>query len=207
MYNVENNNYERGVHMNLKQIQVKRWMKQYFTKGILKELLIYGGIIFFCVYINPNYVAARTDVDGFSMEGTLNDKDTLFMEKISYHFRNPERFDIVIFMPDIEDKDLLYIKRIIGLPGETIQIIAGEVYIDGKQLQSDVYGSAKIDVSGVATEPFLIPDGEYFVMGDNRVGGKSYDSRYKAIGTINKDQIVGRAAVRIFPFESIRLFN
>ena len=89
----------------------------------IKEFLIYVVIIVFCATLFPKYVIRRTQVDGNSMETTLQDKDDLIVEKVTYHFKDPDRFDIITFYPKGRNAKEYYIKRVIGLPGETIQII------------------------------------------------------------------------------------
>lgn len=110
-------------------------------KGILKELfsmLMYLAMVLIFTFLVVNYVGQRTQVSGASMEYTLSDKDNLIVDKISYRFKKPERFDIIVF-PYQHAPDTYYIKRIIGLPGETVQILAGNIYINGEVLEES-YG-------------------------------------------------------------------
>ena len=118
------------------------------------------------------YVMQQVSVDGSSMEEALNDGDRLMMNKLVYRFDTPKRFDIVIF--PFED-DVFLVKRVIGLPGETVQIIDGYVYINGEFLQNDIYCENLIENAGIAKEPLTLADDEIFVMGDNR--NHSMDSR------------------------------
>ncbi|HIT89770.1 MAG TPA: signal peptidase I [Candidatus Merdenecus merdavium] len=145
------------------------------------------------------YVGQRTQVSGQSMEDTLHDKDNLIVDKITYRFKDPKRFDIIVF-PYRYQKDTFYIKRIIGLPGETVMIEDGIIYINGEPLEED-YGKEVIEDSGRAGELITLGDDEYFVMGDNR--NHSKDSRATDVGNIKGDEIVGRAWVRIWPFNKI----
>ncbi len=161
------------------------------------EWIIYIGIIILSVYLITTFVVIRTDVSGESMENTLHDKDSLLVEKVTYYFNDPERFDIIVF-PYQHDTDVFYIKRIIGLPGETVQIIDGYVYIDGELLEEDVYGKEVIANAGLAHEPILLGPGEYFVLGDNR--NHSSDSRSVDVGNIRRNNIEGQAWLRIWPF-------
>ena len=134
------------------------------------------------------------------MEPALSDGDNLIVDKISYRFHDPERFDIIIF-PYQWEPNTYYIKRIIGLPGETIQIDdEGNIYIDGKVLQEH-YGLERIKNPGSAREPITLGEDEYFVLGDNR--NNSEDSRFTQVGVIHRDDIVGRAWLRIYPFDRI----
>lgn len=177
--------------------------KEEKKSGALREILsMIGWILFiFClVFLVTTYVGQRTRVEGHSMEPALSDGDNLIVDKISYRFHDPERFDIIIF-PYQWEPNTYYIKRIIGLPGETIQIDdEGNIYIDGEVLQEH-YGLERIKNPGSAREPITLGEDEYFVLGDNR--NNSEDSRFTQVGIIHRDDIVGRAWLRIYPFDRI----
>lgn len=167
-------------------------------------ICLYGGIFFLASYVIPTYVCGKVTVDGNSMLNTLHDGDHLLNEKVTYYFSEPKRFDIVIVTPytvaaRAGQEDDYWVKRIVGLPGETIQIRGGQIYINGELLKEDVYGSGEIGYAGIAAEEYTIPEGEYFLMGDNRVGRRSYDSRYEEIGTFSREQMVGKVVFRISP--------
>ena len=165
------------------------------------QLVTYILVIFVITFLILHFVGQRTMVSGSSMEDTLSDGDNLIVEKISYRFNDPERFDIIIFPYKYATKPTYYIKRIIGLPGETVYIDAeGNIFINGELLE-EKYGLATIMNPGRAAEPITLGDDEYFVMGDNRNG--SEDSRFNDVGNIKRDDIVGRAWVRIYPFNEI----
>ena len=169
-------------------------------KRIGKEILsfvLYFVIVIAAMLLIIHYVGQRTEVSGSSMENTLSDGDNLIVDKISYRFHEPERFDIIVF-PYKYEEDTYYIKRIIGMPGETVQIRDGYVYIDGKRLTSDIYGKEKIKDPQTAAEPVTLGDDEYFVMGDNR--NHSMDSRDPGVGVLTRKDLIGRAWVRIYPF-------
>ena len=146
-------------------------------KGLI-EVLFYIVLVFGVSFLLTTYVGQRTRVNGESMYPTLHDDDNLIVDKISYRFRDPKRYDIIVF-PYKYEEDTYYIKRIIGMPGETVQIRDGYVYIDGKRLTSDIYGKEKIKDPQTAAEPVTLGDDEYFVMGDNR--NHSMDSRLSLI--------------------------
>ena len=167
-------------------------------KGIIKELLAWLAMIAVVVaatYLVVTFVGQRTQVSGESMETTLSDGDHLIVDKISYRFRDPERYDIVVFPYRLEE-NTYYIKRISGLPGETVQIVDGYVYINGVQLDEH-YGNEIMEKPGIAAEPVTLGEDEYFVLGDNR--NNSQDSRTASVGVIHRDEILGRAWVRIWP--------
>ena len=167
-------------------------------KSILKELMgwiVYIIIIVALAWVIITFVGQRTQVSGHSMETTLSHGDQLIVDKISYRFRDPDRYDIVVFPYQYEEKTY-YIKRIIGLPGETVQIVDGYVYIDGQQLDEH-YGNEVMLDPGIAEEPVTLGDDEYFVLGDNR--NNSQDSRAENVGVIHRDDLLGRAWIRIWP--------
>ncbi len=171
--------------------------------GAVREtvnFLLYIFIVFLITYLVIHYVGQRTQVSGTSMEYTLSDGDNLIVDKISYRFQKPERFDIIVF-PFRYEEDTYYIKRIIGLPGETVQIdAAGTIFIDGEALEES-YGREIMLDAGQAAEPIKLGDDEYFVLGDNR--NASSDSRDPRVGVVYGKDIIGRALLRIYPFDNI----
>ena len=169
----------------------------------MKEFLdttIYIAVVCLAVFLILHFVGQRTVVRGDSMEPTLTNGENLIMDKISYRFSNPERFDIIIFPgPEEYGEHPYYIKRIIGLPGETVQIKDGLVYIDGRQLSEDVYGITDfIEEAHDAERPIALKEDEYFCLGDNRP--VSYDSRYPEVGPVERSEIIGKVWIRIWPF-------
>ena len=172
----------------------------------LREVLgwiVYIIIVICATYLIVTYVGQRTKVSGDSMQATLYDGDNLVVDKISYRFRDPKRFEIVVF-PYRYAKDTYYIKRIIGLPGETVQIKEGYVYINGELLEED-YGLEVMVSPGNASEPITLGEDEYFVLGDNR--NHSSDSRDSSVGVLHRDELIGRAWIRIWPLDSIGVIS
>lgn len=167
----------------------------------MKEFLntaIYLLCVLGAVWLVITFVGQRTEVEGASMENTLHNGDNLIVDKLSYRFRDPERFDIIVF-PFQYQANTYYIKRIIGLPGETVQIMDdGSIYINGEKLEEN-YGMEVIkpETIGRAAEPIELGDDEYFVMGDNR--NNSSDSRTDMVGNIKRENIIGKAWLRIWP--------
>lgn len=176
-------------------------------KNILKEILntsIYLLFVLIAAYLIVTYVGQRTQVSGSSMEPTLSHEDHLIVDKLSYRFKDPERFDIIVF-PFQYDKDTYYIKRIIGLPGEIVQIDEeGNIYIDGEILEEN-YGREVIQNPGRASDAIVLGEDEYFVMGDNR--NNSSDSRDPSVGNIHRKDIIGRAFIRIWPLSKFGILK
>ena len=172
-------------------------MKERSILGELLSWLIYIVIVVILSLGIITFIGQRTKVSGHSMETTLSDGDNLIVDKISYRFRDPERFEIIVF-PFQYEEHTYYIKRIIGLPGETVQVIDGYVYINGEMLDEN-YGLEVMDGPGIAAEPITLGEDEYFVLGDNR--NHSSDSRDPSVGVLHRDDIMGRAWIRIWPFD------
>lgn len=158
-------------------------------------------VIMVCMHC---FVVQKVVVNGSSMEKTLTNQDYLLVEKLSYQFGNPDRYDIIVFQPYEKNKNLHYVKRVIGLPGETIQIIDGTIYINDVLL-NESYGNETIKNAGIANKPILLKENEYFVLGDNRNNSK--DSRSLEVGMVKKKQITGKAFVCIWPFEHMSVLK
>ena len=175
-------------------------------KEIIKELagwLLYIVLIIAFTWFVVTFVGQRTEVSGSSMETTLSDKDQLIVDKMTYRFRDPKRYDIVVFPYQYQD-NTYYIKRIIGLPGETVQILSGMVYIDGMRLDEH-YGNEMMENPGIAEEPLTLDENEYFVLGYNR--NNSSDSRASDVGLIHRKDLIGRAWIRVWPLSQIGVIH
>ena len=175
-------------------------------KEIIKELagwLLYIVLIIAFTWFVVTFVGQRTEVSGSSMETTLSDKDQLIVDKMTYRFRDPKRYDIVVFPYQYQD-NTYYIKRIIGLPGETVQILSGMVYIDGMRLDEH-YGNEIMENPGIAEEPLTLGEDEYFVLGDNR--NNSSDSRASDVGLIHRKDLIGRAWIRVWPLSQMGVIH
>ena len=177
-------------------------MDEIKEKSLTKEILgwvVYIVIVIILTYLVITFVGVRTKVEGRSMENTLHDGDNLIVDKISYRFREPKRYEIIVF-PYQYKENTFYIKRIVGLPGETVQVIDGLIYIDGVSLDEN-YGNEPMQQAGIAESQILLGEDEYFVLGDNR--NHSQDSRDPGVGVLHREDILGRAWVRIWPLDRI----
>ena len=174
--------------------------------AILKEVLSISAYLL-CILVATwfilNFVAIRARVDGDSMESTLSNGEGVIVERLSYRFDSPKRFDIIVF-PFQYKKDTYYIKRIIGMPGETVYIENGGIYINDILL-TESYGREVMKEAGMAATPIVVGSGEYFVLGDNR--NESADSREPSVGIIKRKDILGRAWLRIWPLDSIGILK
>lgn len=177
----------------------EKYLKKDVKKGkksMIRELLetvISAGVIAFIII---TFIGQVTVVRGASMEPTLHNNERLIANKISYRFESPKRSEIIIFKPPLEIKRN-YIKRIIGIPGDKIEIIKGEIYLNDNKLEENYieYKSYE-DVFAI-----LVPDDSFFVLGDNR--SNSSDSRYW--GFVPRKNVVGKAWVVFWPLNKIRI--
>lgn len=170
-------------------------------RSIISNVLYIAAVLLFSFLI-VRYVGQRTEVIGNSMVPTLEDGNQLVTDKITYRFREPERFDIIVFPH--EPMHEFYIKRIIGMPGETVEIGEdGVIYINGEVLEEN-YGYGQT-APQERTGEIVLGEDEYFVLGDNRE--VSLDSRYREVGNIPRSIIIGRAWVRIYPFDQFGLLT
>lgn len=165
---------------------------------ILNIVEIVAYLIFAVLIIKfvPKYVMERVSVEGESMMETLHDGDQLIGEKLSVRFNNLKRYDIIYFAPKGNHKSVDFIKRIIGLPGETIYIEDSVVYVNGRPLQED-FAAEESFLAYTAASPIYLGEDEYFVMGDNR--NRSTDSRSSTVGVVHLKDIEGRAVFRLWP--------
>ena len=176
------------------------------SRGIAGEILsflLYVVVVVGITFLIIHYVGQRTYVSGSSMENTLSDGDNLIVDKLTYRFSDPKRFDIIVF-PYKYEENTYFIKRIIGLPGETIQVTDGKIYING-QVLDESYGREVLKSGGIAETPITLGEDEYFVMGDNR--NDSMDSRDPSVGVLHKNELVGRAWVRIWPLSKFGILR
>ena len=163
-------------------------------KEVLKTILTYLIIIFLVVIIRIFFVDP-VRVDGSSMDTTLQNGEIMLVNKITYRRHAIKRFDIVV----IKDGNKYIIKRVVGLPGETISYKDGKLYINDKEVEDPYPSSETDDFSIEDVGHTKIPGDTYFVMGDNRA--VSLDSRYPSVGVIKKSQILGNAKLVVWPFK------
>lgn len=194
-------NKDENSENDIKAVEEKK--KPSYGREIL-EMLIYFVIVIVSVLLIHQFVGQQIEVSGSSMENTLHNEDHLILEKITYEISQPKRYDIVVFRPYSDEKDTFYIKRVIGLPGETVQIKDSHIYINDTLLEED-YGNSPMLDAGIAEEPVVLGEDEYFLLGDNRNNSK--DSRDESVGPVKRSAIMGRAWVRIWPLDKIGILE
>lgn len=181
--------------------------KRSFRKKVLKEILVWGlqiAAVIFLAYFIIYYALEKTAMVGVSMEATLNDGDEIIINKLTYRITDPRRFDVVVFKQSGKEHSYYDIKRIIGLPGEKLQIEDGKIYING-EVTEDIINADVMNNYGLADEEITLEENEYFVLGDNR--NNSEDSRFASVGTIRREEIIGKAFIRLKPFNFINKLN
>ena len=142
---------------------------------------------------------AQILIVGQSMTPELNGGDVVLMDRLTYDFEEPKRFDVVVFEREDHKSN---VKRIIGLPGETVQIQSGYIYINGQYLDID-RDLNQVSLAGMAQNPIVLAEDEYFLLGDNR--DSSEDSRFANIGNVKREQIRGKIWLRLVPIIEIKL--
>ena len=175
---------KRELRFYKKQIHIK--------KGLIRnivECIVIVLITAFIAYVAVSFLGMKTVVVGNSMEPVLLNSEEVVLDRLITVIANPKRGDVIAFLPKGNEKAHYYIKRVIGLPGEKIQIKGGRVYIDGA-LYDDEYGNDMIADPGLAENEFILGDEEFFVLGDNR--NYSEDSRSGNIGAVKKENIYGK---------------
>lgn len=175
----------KGLHF----YQKERRLNSALLKDIF-EMMIGTFVVIFLAVALIYFVGMRTSVIGDSMESALYNGQEILINRFLYKLSSPKRGDVVVFLPNGNQNTHYYVKRIIALPGETVQIMNGKVYIDGELLEEDESYDKIID-AGIAENEVTLENDEYFVLGDNR--NSSEDSRSGNIGAIEKKNIIGKA--------------
>lgn len=171
----------------------KKKINMPFVKEVLTwaaEIAITISIAIVLVY----FIGMRTGVVGSSMTETLDNGDQVLVNRFVYLLTDPKPNDIIVFLPNGNEKSHYYVKRVIAVPGDTVKIQDGDVYVNGKLFEEEI-DTVAIEDAGLASEEIKLENDEFFVLGDNR--NNSEDSRYANIGNIKKEYITGKAWYRI----------
>ncbi|MDO4311722.1 MAG: signal peptidase I [Eubacteriales bacterium] len=156
------------------------------------------AIVLLFAFVFVWYFGQRVSTVGDSMSPILSNGDVVLVNRFVYNASAPKRGDIIVFKPKGNENSHYYIKRIIGLPGETVEILEGTIYIDGEKLTED-YETAEISDVGIVTGKISLGGDEYFVLGDDR--GKSEDSRMADVGNVKRSYIYGKAWLIVSPLD------
>ena len=183
----------------------RRRRRSKFRIEMLKPVAVWTGkiaIVCLFAFVFVWYFGQRVAVVGDSMSPILSNGDVTLVYRIVYDATAPKRGDIIVFKPKGNENSHYYIKRIIGLPGETVQILEGEIYIDGEKLEED-YGVSEITDPGIAAEEIELAGDEFFVLGDDREN--SEDSRMADVGAVKRSYIYGKVWFIVSPWEDFGL--
>lgn len=179
-------------------IHLKKWVRSTIL-WIIQILVVIS-----LAYLFVHFGIKRITMVGDSMSPTLLAEDSIIVNNLSYRFSDPKRFDVIVFKQEGKEHSYYNIKRIIGLPGETVEIKDGEIYINGKLLEEKI-AVEKMENGGLASEGYTLEEDEYFVLGDNR--NDSVDSRFISFGTVLKSDIKGKAWIKTDGFSFISTLN
>lgn len=172
----------------------------FFWRGYILDWVIDIAIAIVIVYITTTFAFQNMYVVGNSMSPTLNNGETVLVNKLTYQINEPLRNDIVTFRHvDSSDQEINIVKRIIGLPGDKIEVIDHLIYLNDQALEDPVAAEGNMQY------PLIVPENSYFVLGDNKA--HSIDSRHKEIGLISAEELQGRIFMRIWPFWKVKLID
>jgi signal peptidase I len=193
--NEENMRRKSGLHFGKEKKKV--------NVPIVKEVVAWTlecVIVLVIAFVFVYFIGLRTSVLGQSMAPTLENRQEIMINRFIYLLSDPKPGDIVVFLPNGNEKSHYYVKRVIGIPGDTVQIKEGEVYVNGELFEDEDEFAPILDAE-LAAEPVKLEEDEYFVLGDNR--NNSEDSRYANIGNVKKEYIIGKAWFIISPYDSM----
>ena len=184
-------------------LNFNRHRKKFNFKKLWEVLSWIGSIAIIVVlaYITVAFFGRQTKVVGQAMSPTLVSGETVWVNKLSYVLGKPRQGDLVVFLPNGNEKSHYYIRRVVACPGDTVMIKDGAVYVNGSIYKEKVETPA-IEDPGLAAEEITLASDEYFLLGDNR--NDSEDSRFANIGNVKRDYLVGKPW---FHFRSIRKFG
>lgn len=177
---------------------VRNILTDVILKWVADVVIVVTAAVFLIIFLGD-----KISIVGNSMSDKIRSGQEILIDKISYELRDIKRYDVIVYKSDLSGQDEYVVKRVIGLPGEEIQIVDSKIYIDGAEIE-DKYYEGNFE-SGYAANTIKIGDNEYFVMGDNR--NLSQDSRFEYVGNIKRNDILGKAWLIISPFSKIRMIK
>ncbi|MFI3212836.1 MAG: signal peptidase I [Eubacteriales bacterium] len=182
----------KGLNFNKKRKKIEA--------NLVREVFswILGVVIASILAITVVYcIGMRTSVIGISMEPTLYSGQEIFIDQFLYNISTPKQGDVVVFLPNGNEKSHYYVKRVVGVPGDSVQIINSRLYVNGELIEGNY---DKIEDLGIAEQEIILGEDQYFVLGDNI--NDSEDSRSGNLGGIDKDDIIGKAWFKLATSES-----
>lgn len=183
-------------------LEERRFSKQFILKLLIT--LVEAVIVVFLAFAITRYGLEKMTVSGEYMSPTLKSGDCVLVNKLSYRLHKIHRNDVVVVKQTGSEHSYFTLERVIGLPGENVQIQEGQVYINGKKLKEKL-DFPLMDNGGLAEDAFTLEKGQYFVLGDNR--NECEDSRNATVGNISRKSIVGKAWIRMNTFTFVGMIN
>lgn len=178
-----------------KGLSFSRKKKKKISANFLREIIIWmfniAIAIIFGIFIVV-FFGMQVRVNGTAMEPTIENSETIFVNKILYLFKNPGKGDVIVFLPNGNEYSNYYVKRIVAIPGDTVQIIEGRLYVNG-EMEEESFD--KMEMAGIAENLIRVGSGEYFVLGDSRNSGE--DSRSGNIGLVKEEFIEGKVWIHL----------
>lgn len=181
--------------------------KRKVNTGLLREIALWTGEILLTMFVAVLlvlFVGFRISVVGPSMSPTLENGEKVLVNRLVYKVFSPKQNDLIVFLPNGNEKSHYYIKRVIAVPGDKVQVKEGMIYINGEPFEEKAEVSA-VENALLAEEELTVGEDEYFVLGDNR--NNSEDSRYASIGNVRKEYIVGKAWCIVWPWDRFGLLK
>lgn len=183
-------------------LEERRFSKQFVLRLLIT--LVEAVIVVFLAFAITRYGLEKMTVSGEYMSPTLKSGDCVLVNKLSYRFHKIHRNDVVVVKQTGSEHSYFTLERVIGLPGEKVQIQEGQVYINGKKLKEKL-DFPLMENGGLAEDAFTLDQGQYFVLGDNR--NECEDSRNATVGNLSRKSIVGKAWIRMNSFTFVGMIN
>ena len=182
--------------------------KKTISPKVIREIFSWIGVTIVAIIVAFAFVLCfgmQVKVIGDSMEPTAYNGQTVLINKVIFKIFGPSKDDVVVFLPNGNANSHFYVKRVVAVPGDKVQIIDGKLYINGEVAAEDEAKYDKMEDAGIAANEIKLGSGEYFVLGDNR--NYSFDSREEAVGNINRKDIIGRTWLRVYPFSDFGIID
>lgn len=182
--------------------------KKKINIGLLKEITTWAveiGAAMLAAVVVVLFFGFQISVVGPSMSPTLENGEKILVNRFVYKLFSPKQNDVIVFLPNGNGRSHYYIKRVIAVPGDRVQVRDGVIYVNGKAFEEKTETDTAIENALLAEDEIVIGEDEYFVMGDNR--NNSEDSRYASIGNVKKEYIVGKAWCIVYPWSRFGLLK